>query len=93
MRSVLSIGAMCLLLPFMAIGQPVSDAVEGPVLVIVPPWGDAHQIVTDAGGQIIGFDRALFGVLAAATHPDFNQSLLDAGAWAVRDGAILANLC
>jgi hypothetical protein len=84
---------MCLLLPLMGLGRPASDAVDGPVLVIVPPWGDARQIVADAGGQIIGFDHALFGVLAAAPHPNFNQFLLDAGAWAVRDGAILANLC
>jgi hypothetical protein len=93
MRSVLSVTAICLFLPLMALGRPASDAVDGPVLVIVPPWDNAHQIVADAGGQIIGFDHAVFGVLASAPHPDFNQSLLDAGAWAVRDGAILASLC
>lgn len=93
MRSILSIAAMCLFVPLMALGRPASDAVDAPVLVIVAPWDDAQQIVVDAGGQVIGFDRAMFGVLAFATHPKFNQSLLDAGAWAVRDGAILASLC
>ena len=93
MRCFLLIGAMCLFLPLMAIGRPAVAAVGEPVLVIVPPWQDAHQIVSDAGGQVIGFDHAPFGVLATSAHPDFNQFVLDAGAWAVRGGAMLANFC
>lgn len=93
MRCILLIGAICLFLPMMALGRPAPVETTGPVLVVLPPWIDAHGVVEEAGGQIIGFDRAAFAVLAIGAHPDFHRALRAAGAWAVRDGSIIASLC
>lgn len=64
----------------------------GPYLVVVPPWRDAAQIVTAAGGAPLGPTRAPLAVLAVAEGPDFAARARDAGA-VVRDGRVLAAIC
>lgn len=93
MRSILLVGVICISVPVMALGRAAPIASNDPLLVIVPPWLDAQAIVQDAGGDVIGLDHALFGVLAHGPDEGFAQAVLHAGAWAVRDGTLLAALC
>ena len=66
----------------------------GPIaLVIAPPWLDAEAIIHAAGGAIVGPFQSPFAMLAQSDDPDFAQSLLASGIWAVRDGRVIAQLC
>lgn len=64
-----------------------------PVLVVMPPWADAPLSVSRAGGQIIGPAIAPFAALAISDNPSFATLLHQSGAWAVRDGTRLEQLC
>jgi hypothetical protein len=64
-----------------------------PMLVVMPPWLDAPLSVTRAGGQIIGPEIAPFATLAISNDPSFASLLHQQGAWAVRDGSRLDQLC
>ncbi len=82
------LGASALVL---AAAPPREDAV---VLVVAPPWGvGAQQIVQHAGGQLVGPQSAVFGVLAQFDGPPPVDALRRLGAWAVQDGALIARLC
>lgn len=62
-----------------------------PVLVIAPPWdGGAASVLAQSGGQEIAPVRAPFAVLGVSDHP---QDLRHAGAWAVWDATLFAQLC
>lgn len=63
-----------------------------PVLVLLPPWLAAPQLVQAAGGQMIGLP-APFAAVAYSDDPDFPDRLIRAGALAVRDGQRLASIC
>lgn len=65
---------------------------RGPVLVLLPPWLAAPQLVQAAGGQMIGLP-APFTAVAYSDDPDFPDRLIRAGALAVRDGQRLASIC
>jgi len=74
--------------------------VDGPMLVIVPPWANAGEIVARAGGRLVGPIRAPMAVFAAATDttaPDategFVRRVRNEGAWWVSDGTALAAIC
>ena len=64
-----------------------------PVLVILPPHGDADRVLARAGARPIGPVTAPFAVLATGEGDDLADRLVRAGAWAVRDGAAIARLC
>lgn len=64
-----------------------------PVLVIVAPWVDAPAVVRAAGGQLIGPASAPMAALAYSPDPAFAERLAQAGAFAVRDGQRLAQIC
>jgi len=64
-----------------------------PVLVIVPPNADADALLAAAGARPVGPLTAPLAVLATGDGEDLAERLLSAGAWAVRDGAVLARLC
>lgn len=94
MRVVLILVATLVSGPILAIaGAPVPHDTTEPVLVILPPWHSAQALVETAHGRIIGLTRAPFGVLAVGDRPDFISQLIDGGAWTVRDGRALAELC
>lgn len=64
---------------------------NGPVLVVVSPWGDApEQVVLRAGGRLAGPEQAPLSVLAYGATPD---QLFAAGAWIVADPGRLPFLC
>ena len=94
MRAVLMFAACLASGPLLAIaGAPPPVMPEKPVLVILPPWRSAEPLVQAAHGRIIGLARAPFGVLAVGEGADFAKQLIAGGAWAVRDGRALAQLC
>lgn len=70
-----------------------SGPIEGPALVITPPWRDAGTVVARAGGWLVGPNQALFGAFAQANHPKFSERAKQAGAWAVLNSAALAAIC
>ena len=83
---------MALLLPgALVLGLPPQPG--APVLVVLPPWVDAPVSVSRAGGQIIGPEIAPFATLAISDNPAFATLLHQQGAWAVRDGSRLDQLC
>ncbi|WP_276717823.1 hypothetical protein [Pseudooceanicola nitratireducens] len=84
------------LLPLLA-APPVRGVGDGPVLVLTPPWGDALQVVADAGGRPVGPGQSWLGLLAtpetADLTADFPAALRASGAWAVLNGRVVAALC
>ena len=60
------------------------------LLVLVPPWIGAEELVLAAGGQITGPISAPLSVFATGTTPD---RLRAAGAFLVADGRLAARLC
>lgn len=60
------------------------------LLVLVPPWSGAEQVVLAAGGQVTGPVSAPLSVFATGTTP---ERLLAAGAFWVADGRLAARLC
>jgi hypothetical protein len=66
--------------------------VEGPFLVVVPPWLGASSVVEAAGGSVVGPTAAPLAVLAMAEAPDFQARARSTGAF-VRDGRLLAAIC
>jgi hypothetical protein len=64
-----------------------------PVVAVFWPWADADAAVRAAGGRTIGPQRAPLGVLAAGQSDDFAARLAEEGAFAVFDGAALAQIC
>ena len=66
---------------------------DAPVLVILPPGADAAALLAAAGARPIGPLVAPMAVLAAGDGADLPARLRAAGAWAVRDGAVLARIC
>ncbi|SDY26771.1 hypothetical protein [Citreimonas salinaria] len=72
-------------------GRATADA---PVLVIAPPWGaGAAAIVAAAGGTALGPIEAPFATLARFEETVPVERMRALGAWSVRDGAALANIC
>lgn len=66
---------------------------DAPMLVILPPGADAAALLAAAGARAIGPLGAPMAVLATGEGADLPARLRAAGAWAVRDGAVLARLC
>jgi len=64
-----------------------------PILVILPPWLDGDALVERSGGHRIGPTLAPLALLAASRDVEFVENLRRSGAWAVRDGSVLAKLC
>ncbi len=65
-----------------------------PVLVVTAPWGPTpEQVIHKAGGDIIGPETAFLGLFAASSDPSFRKNLKTAGALAVLDARLLANIC
>lgn len=64
-----------------------------PVLVILPPGVSADAVLAAAAARPIGPVEAPMAVLATGDGADLAKRLVAAGAWAVRDGAVLARLC
>lgn len=60
------------------------------LLVLIPPWVGAEQVVHAAGGQITGPVSAPLSVFVTDTTP---ERLLAAGAFWVADGRLAARLC
>lgn len=60
------------------------------LLVLIPPWIGAEEVVHAAGGQITGPLSAPLSTFATGTTPD---RLLAAGAFWVADGRLAARLC
>ncbi|MCU0901428.1 MAG: hypothetical protein MUC82_13170 [Cypionkella sp.] len=84
--------ALTLLTPFwVALSQPPRG--DAPVLVVLPPWADAGAIITQAGGRVIGPEIAPFAALASSDDAQFVPRLNNLGAWAVRDGRTVSQLC
>lgn len=79
--------------PASLLARPAEQGAEGPVIVVVPPWRDAETVIAAAQGRIIGPVRAPFAVFAAFETEIDPQTARHAGAWAVLDGAALAELC
>lgn len=71
----------------LALAKPASS--DGLVLVIATHPAD---VVTQAGGRIIGFSAAPLATLAAGEQ-GFVGRLQDSGAWAVLDGDWVASIC
>lgn len=70
---------------------PPAAGATGPLLVVVAPWsGTPEDIVTRAGGTVIGPDRAPMSVLAQGATPD---ALEQAGAFWVLDPSALSLFC
>ncbi|MGI3169722.1 hypothetical protein ACRARG_11240 [Pseudooceanicola sp. C21-150M6] len=68
-------------------------ATDGLLLVIVPPWKDAEQLIAAAGAYPVGAETAPFGTFATGPDADLADRLKTAGAWAVFSGSRLAALC
>ncbi|MEM9552435.1 MAG: hypothetical protein AAGA05_14745 [Pseudomonadota bacterium] len=86
------ISAVCAPPALAILAAPLPE--DGPRLVLYPPWVDGADLVQQAGGDSIGPYRAPMGVLAFASDSEaFDRRLRAAGAWAVIDGTIIANLC
>ncbi|MEL6678206.1 MAG: hypothetical protein AAFQ51_05825 [Pseudomonadota bacterium] len=62
--------------------------VEGPVLVIVPPWADASALVTSAGGQPVGAPFVTFATLATG-----DVGAIRAGGGWILTGGLISFLC
>ena len=60
------------------------------LLVLVPPWTGAEQVVRAAGGQVFGPMSAPLSVFVTGTTP---ERLLAEGAFWVADGRLAARLC
>lgn len=70
--------------------SPVSIG-DGPVLVVVLPWGASpEQVVLRAGGRLVGPEQAPLSVLAQGATPEQFRA---AGAWLVADPGRLPFLC
>jgi hypothetical protein len=79
---------------FAPFGMAVARPPTGPLaLVLGPPWMDLDRIILDSGGALVGPSQARFARLAQSEAPDFAQSLMSNGAWAVGDGSLIAQLC
>ncbi|WP_375174156.1 hypothetical protein [Pseudooceanicola sp.] len=63
------------------------------LLVVVPPWRDAQDVIAAAGGRPVGPVRGILGHLAMSGGADFHARLGSAGAWLVLDGAAVSALC
>lgn len=91
--------ALACMIPGMFLGVPLlaltaQPPIAGkPMLVVVPPWGSVADVVSGAGGRLIGPQLAILGGLAVADTPNFREKLKEAGAWAVLDGRRTALLC
>lgn len=65
-----------------------------PVLVVTAPWGPTpEQVIHKAGGDVIGPETAFLGLFATSSDPSFRHNLKTAGALAVLDARLLANIC
>ena len=64
-----------------------------PLLVILPPWRDADQVLARAGARPVAPVRAPFAVLAVTDTDIGLQDLRSAGAWAVLHAGALSFLC
>jgi len=94
MRYALVFGVFLLSLavtPLALLARPATGA--GIVVVVLPPWMDADTLLTQAGGRVVGPERAPLGVLAQVETVSALKKLRHLGAWAVMDGAALAELC
>lgn len=83
----------------LALAAPVAVVARGPaarpgvVYLIAAPWDAPGEIVTRAGGRLVGPRQPMIGALAAGDGAGFAARLRRAGAWVVlTDPAILA-LC
>lgn len=94
MKSLVFIVALCLALttPLAAL-LAAAPRPSGPVLVIVPPWQNAGDIIRAAGGLEIGPETAPFAALGQSDDPGFAQRLMAAGSWSVVDGTQIAQFC
>lgn len=102
MRRDMILNAVCLTAALAVAGGASVAATLGParaeagepLLVIAPPWGQgAAALVKAAGGTLLGPVDAPFAVLARFDTVEAAVRLLDNGAWAVRDGRIVASIC
>jgi hypothetical protein len=50
-------------------------------------------VILASGGALVGPVQAPFARLAQSDDPDFAQTLLSKGVWAVGDGSFIAQLC
>lgn len=66
---------------------------DAPMLVILPPGSDAAALLAAAGARAVGPLVAPMALLATGEGADLPERLKAAGAWAVRDGAVLARIC
>ena len=93
MRRFLIIAGLGLAL-FAPFGMAVARAPLGPLaLVIAPPWVDVDRVILASGGALVGPVQGPFARLVQSDDPDFAQSLLSKGVWAVGDGSLIAQLC
>ena len=94
MKFALFLVVLGLALPSAALLQASLAPLEpdSPVLVVHPPWVDTSALLDQAGGREIGPLSATFGVLALGGS-GFAEKLQAAGAWAVLNGRLIAELC
>lgn len=91
-RVLMSVGlGLSVFAPFgMAVARPPLGSLA---LVIAPPWVDMDPVILASGGALVGPVQAPFARLAQSDDPDFAQTLLSKGVWAVGDGSFIAQLC
>ena len=63
------------------------------VVVIVPPWHNAIEIATAAGGNILAPGRIESIAFVHSRNDRFTRRLYDRGAWAVLDSKLSRFLC
>lgn len=99
MREMLLVGAVPLLSLGLALGLGLAMQARaapeggGAVLVIVPPWLGADDVILRAGGTPLPQPRTALGVLAAGPGPDFHRRLGAAGALFVLPATADDSLC
>ncbi len=91
-RILIAVGfGLALIAPF---GMAVARPPMGPLaLVIAPPWIALDRVILASGGAPVGPVQGPFARLAQSDDPDFAQTLLSKGAWAVGDGSFIAQFC
>lgn len=63
------------------------------MLVVAAPGTNTAALIEYSGGRAIGPDASVLGALAIADSEAFVERLKANGAWLVRDGTLIAQLC
>lgn len=90
---LLGVLAIAVSAPAAIVASKAATADARSVVVIVPPWHNAIEIATAAGGSLLAPGRLESIAFVHSGNDRFTRHLYDLGAWAVLDSKLSRLLC